>query len=61
MMPLAALIGGSFIKNPLLKIPMMLYGGANLINKVGQESLAEYRQEMDSLSQCGISNIQMRN
>jgi hypothetical protein len=45
MMPLAALIGGSFIKNPLLKIPMMLYGGANLINKVGQESLAEYRQE----------------
>ena len=24
---------------------MMLYGGANLINKVGQESLAEYRQE----------------
>lgn len=44
MMPLAALIGGSFIKNPLLKIPMMLYGGANLINKVGQESLAEYRQ-----------------
>ena len=45
MMPLAALIGGSFIENPLLKIPMMLYGGANLINKVGQESLAEYRQE----------------
>jgi len=45
MMPLAALIGGTFIKNPLLKIPMMLYGGANLINKVGQESLAEYRQE----------------
>lgn len=45
MMPLAALIGGSFIKNPLLKIPMMLYGGANLINKVGQESLAEYRLE----------------
>ena len=44
MMPLAALIGGSFIKNPLLKIPMMLYGGSNLINKVGQESLAEYRQ-----------------
>ena len=45
MMPLAALIGGTFIKNPLLKIPMMLYGGANLINRVGQESLTEYRQE----------------
>lgn len=45
MMPLAALIGGTFIKNPLLKIPLMLYGGANLVNKVGQEALADYRQE----------------
>ena len=45
MMPLAALIGGSFIKNPLLKIPLMLYGGANLVNKVGQEALSEYRQQ----------------
>jgi hypothetical protein len=45
MMPLAALIGGSFIKNPLLKIPLMLYGGASLVNKVGQEALSEYRQE----------------
>ena len=44
MMPLAALIGGSFIKNPLLKIPMMLYGGVNLVNKVGQEALSEIRQ-----------------
>ena len=45
MMPLAALIGGSFIRNPLLKIPLMLYGGANLVNKVGQEALSEYRRE----------------
>ena len=45
MMPLAALIGGTFIKNPLLKIPLMLYGGANLVNKVGHEALADYRQE----------------
>ena len=50
MMPLAALIGGSFIKNPLLKIPLMLFGGANLVNKVGQEALSDYRQEH------GISN-----
>ena len=45
LMPLAALIGGSFIKNPFLKIPLMLYGGANLFNKLGQESLIEYREE----------------
>ena len=45
MMPLAALIGGSFIKNPFLKIPMMLFGGVNLVNRIGQEALSDYRQE----------------
>lgn len=43
LMPLAALISGTFIKNPFLKIPLMLFGGANLVNKMGQEALAEYR------------------
>lgn len=47
MMPLAALIGGSFIKNPLLKIPLLLYGGASLVNRVGQETLSDYRREHD--------------
>ena len=50
MMPLAALIGGAFIKNPLLKIPMMLYGGASLFNTIGQESLADYRSEHQGLA-----------
>lgn len=45
MMPLAALIGGTFIRNPLLKIPLLLYGGAGLLNRSGQESLSEYRKE----------------
>ena len=50
MMPLAALIGGAFTKNPLLKIPMMLYGGASLFNTVGQEALADYRSEHKGLT-----------
>lgn len=45
MMPLAALIAGTFVKNPLIKIPLMLFGGANLVNKMGQEALAEQREE----------------
>lgn len=44
LMPLAAIVSGTFIKNPLLKFPLMLWGGANLLNKFGQEGLAEYRQ-----------------
>ena len=48
MMPLAAIIAGTFIKNPLLKFPMMLWGGANLVNKMGQEALAEHRGTANS-------------
>lgn len=45
MMPLAALVCGSFVKNPLLKWPLMLYGGASLFNSMGQEALSDYRGE----------------
>lgn len=45
MMPLAALISGTFASNPMMKIPLMLYGGASLFNTVGQEALAEYKKE----------------
>ena len=45
MMPLAALVCGSFVKNPLLKWPLMLYGGASLFNSMGQEALSDYRNE----------------
>lgn len=47
LMPLAALVSGTFIKNPLLKFPLMLWGGASLVNKLGQEGLSEYRQGQD--------------
>lgn len=46
LFPLAAILCGSFIKNPILKIPLMLWGGANLFNKVGQEALGRQRQDM---------------
>lgn len=54
MMPLAALIGGSFIKNPFLKIPLMLYGGVNLVNRMGQEALSDYRQEHGIVPQSQV-------
>lgn len=44
LMPLAALISGTFFKNPLLKIPLMLYGGAGLLNTAGKAAIADYRQ-----------------
>ncbi len=51
LMPLAAIMAGTFVKNPLLKIPLMLYGGASLVNKMGQEALSEYRDEGQNTAQ----------
>ena len=53
MLPLAAIFSGSFIRNPFLKIPLMLWGGANLVNKMGQEAMNEYRQA-DNSQQTGV-------
>lgn len=53
MMPLAALVCGTFVKNPLLKWPLMLYGGASLFNSMGQEALSEYRGEHQTSNATG--------
>lgn len=40
MMPIASIIAGMFVKNPLLKMTLIGLGGANLLNKAGHEELA---------------------
>ena len=40
MMPVASIIAGMFVKNPLLKMTLIGLGGANLLNKAGHEELA---------------------
>ena len=52
MMPLAALVSGTFVSNPMVKLPLMLYGGASLFNTIGQEALADYRKENTSQPTC---------
>lgn len=39
MMPLASILVGMFVKNPLLKMVLIGMGGANLINKMGHEAI----------------------
>ena len=39
LLPIASIVGGLFVKNPILKMLMIGLGGANLINKAGHESL----------------------
>jgi hypothetical protein len=39
LIPLASIVGGMFVKNPILKMLMMGLGAANLFNKAGKEAI----------------------
>lgn len=47
MMPIAAILAGMFVKNPLLKMTLIGMGGVNLLNKAGHEALANKRESND--------------
>ena len=50
MMPIAAILAGMFVKNPLLKMTLIGMGGANLLNKAGHEALANKRESNDGIA-----------
>ena len=71
MMPIAAIIAGMFVKNPLLKMLLVGFGGANLLNKAGHEALEnrdgvkpqpirQYREYADEPLDLRISNPVMK-
>lgn len=69
MMPVASIIAGMFVKNPLLKMTLIGLGGANLINKAGHEELArrdgisvgtQYRRYDEERLDSRIVNPQLR-
>lgn len=39
LLPIASIVGGIFVRNPLLKMLLVGLGGANLLNKAGHEAL----------------------
>ena len=45
MLPIASIVAGMFIRNPLLKMLLIGLGGANLLNKAGHEALEKRRTE----------------
>ena len=46
LLPIASIVAGMFIKNPLLKMLLIGLGGANLLNKAGHEALGRERPGM---------------
>ena len=51
LVPIASIMAGMFVKNPLLKMTLIGLGGANLINKAGHEQLAKREGEMPERTQ----------
>ena len=43
LLPLASIFGGLFIKNPLFKMLLLGFGGANLLNNAGHAALGQAR------------------
>lgn len=44
LLPIASIVAGMFVRNPLLKMLLVGLGGANLLNKAGHEVLQERTQ-----------------
>ena len=73
LVPIASIMAGLFVKNPLLKMTLIGLGGANLLNKAGHEQLAKqegiqsptqaqvrYRQYEDEQMDPRIRDAQVR-
>ncbi len=45
LLPMASIVAGLFVRNPLLKMLLIGLGGANLLNKAGHEALERKRSE----------------
>ena len=50
LMPLASIVAGMFVKNPILKMVLIGMGGLNLLNKAGHEAIDEHRGQSQSVS-----------
>ena len=67
LLPIAAIVMGMFVRNPLLKMLLIGLGGANLLNKATHEILGEtpsakevrYRPYADELLNARISHPQL--
>ena len=55
MLPLASIVAGMFVRNPILKMVLIGMGGLNLLNKAGHEALDNHKGV--SYGQGGNANI----
>jgi hypothetical protein len=45
-MPLASIVAGMFVRNPIMKMVLIGVGGLNLINKAGHEAIEMHQDKV---------------
>lgn len=60
LLPIASIVAGLFVRNPLLKILLMGLGGANLLNKASKEALSNQQNEDNGYSRKESGNLQYK-
>ena len=53
LMPLASIVAGMFVKNPIMKMVLIGMGGLNLLNKAGHEAIDNHIGVNQSAGQTG--------
>lgn len=56
LLPIASIVAGMFVRNPLLKMLLIGLGGANLLNKAGHEVLRERSEGEMNTANRGAAN-----
>lgn len=60
LLPIASIVAGMFVRNPLLKMLLIGLGGANLLNKAGHEALGRGQTEGKENRTADGRNVQYR-
>lgn len=59
MLPLASIVAGMFVKNPILKMVLMGAGGLNLLNKAGHEAIDIQKEKNQTYANVGRTNYRI--
>ena len=61
LMPLASIVAGMFVRNPILKMVLVGMGGLNLLNKAGHEAIGNHKGEYQAqdVSAIGRTNYKV--
>lgn len=60
LLPIASIVAGMFVRNPMLKMLLIGLGGANLLNKAGHEALGRGQTEGKENRTADGRNVQYR-